>query len=191
MTMNCCRTNPDVLPRSAPAVQESGKFPCKADTRITVTSSVHSGLHYRGWLPTCCFVMTALFFLANFGSKSSSTVTPPGECSGHASYGSLCLQHDPLGDVSNATLGVRSFPSQRSMLFAHASQFQKIFVIGLPSRSDRRDSMSLAAAFSGLKIEYFDGVTAVENITLPPGGVERGLDSGSIGVWRTHMNVMR
>jgi len=51
--------------------------------------------------------------------------------------------------------------------------------------------MSLAAAYAGLEIEYFDGVTAVQNITLPPGGVERGLDSGSIGVWRTHMNVMR
>jgi hypothetical protein len=64
-------------------------------------------------------------------------------------------------------------------------------VIGLPARTDHRDSMSLAAAFSGLEIEYIDGVTSVENKTLPPGGVERGLNKGSIYGWRAHMNVMR
>lgn len=51
--------------------------------------------------------------------------------------------------------------------------------------------MSLAAAYTGLDIEYIDGVTAVENKTLPPGGVERGLNVGSIYAWRAHMNVMR
>jgi hypothetical protein len=51
--------------------------------------------------------------------------------------------------------------------------------------------MSLAAAFSGLEIEYIDGVTSVENKTLPPGGVEKGLNNGSIYGWRAHMNVMR
>jgi hypothetical protein len=64
-------------------------------------------------------------------------------------------------------------------------------VIGLPTRTDHRDSMSLAAAFSGLEMEYVDGVTSVENKTLPPGGVERGLNEGSIYGWRAHMDVMR
>ena len=44
-------------------------------------------------------------------------------------------------------------------------QFQKMFVIGLPSRSDRRDSMALAAAYTGLEFEYVDGVTDVESKT--------------------------
>jgi hypothetical protein len=70
-------------------------------------------------------------------------------------------------------------------------QFQKMFVIGLPSRTDRRDSMSLAAAYTGLEIEYVDGVTAVENKTLPPGDLERRPNAGSIRAWRAHMNVMR
>lgn len=51
--------------------------------------------------------------------------------------------------------------------------------------------MSLAAAFSGLNIEYVDGVTSVENKTLPPGGMDRGLNAGSIYGWRAHMNVLR
>ena len=71
------------------------------------------------------------------------------------------------------------------------SQFQKIFVIGLPSRTDRRDAMSLAAAYSGVDIEYIDGVTNVANKTLPPGGVENGINAGSLGCWRAHMNVIR
>lgn len=70
-------------------------------------------------------------------------------------------------------------------------KFQKIFVIGLPARTDHRDSMSLAAALTGLSIEYVDGVTSVDNKTLPPGGVEKGLNEGSIFGWRAHMNVLR
>lgn len=51
--------------------------------------------------------------------------------------------------------------------------------------------MSLAAAYSGLAIEYIDGVTEVDDKTLPPGGVDKGLNKGSIYAWRAHMNVLR
>jgi len=51
--------------------------------------------------------------------------------------------------------------------------------------------MSLAAALTGISIEYVDGVTSVDNVTLPPGGIERGLNEGSIFGWRAHMNVLR
>jgi hypothetical protein len=65
------------------------------------------------------------------------------------------------------------------------SKFQKILVIGLPSRTDHRDSMS------DLRVEYVDGVSSVDNRTLPPGGIERKLSQGSIFGWRAHMNVLR
>jgi hypothetical protein len=51
--------------------------------------------------------------------------------------------------------------------------------------------MSLAAAFTGLEIEYVDGVTEVQNKTLPPEGLEARLNAGSVQAWRAHMNVMR
>ncbi|KAK7544540.1 uncharacterized protein J3D65DRAFT_581827 [Phyllosticta citribraziliensis] len=79
-----------------------------------------------------------------------------------------------LDDVFNQTLG-----------------FQKIFVINLPSRSDHRDAMSLAAAATGLQIEYVDGVTEVEEKALPPGGAEVHLNKGGLGNWRAHMNIAR
>jgi hypothetical protein len=51
--------------------------------------------------------------------------------------------------------------------------------------------MSLAAALTGLRIEYIDGVIEVDEKSLPPGGKEVKLDSGCLGNWRAHMNVAR
>lgn len=54
--------------------------------------------------------------------------------------------------------------------------------------------MSLAAAFSGLDIEYIDGVTALSDKALPPGhaqGTEKSMNEGTIYAWRAHMNALR
>jgi hypothetical protein len=51
--------------------------------------------------------------------------------------------------------------------------------------------MSLAAAYTGLEIEYVDGVTHVENKTLPPGGLDGIFNAGGIQAWRAHMNAMK
>lgn len=51
--------------------------------------------------------------------------------------------------------------------------------------------MSLAAALTDLRIDYVDGVTGVDKISLPPGGKEVKLDSGGLGNWRAHMNIAR
>ncbi|KAL1616924.1 hypothetical protein SLS54_008129 [Diplodia seriata] len=51
--------------------------------------------------------------------------------------------------------------------------------------------MSLAAALTGLDIEYVDGVTEVDEKALPPGAEETNLAKGSLYAWRAHMNVLR
>ncbi|KAK7732139.1 hypothetical protein SLS57_001119 [Botryosphaeria dothidea] len=51
--------------------------------------------------------------------------------------------------------------------------------------------MSLAASFSDLQIEYVDGVTEVDEKTLPPGAKEVDLKKGNLGAWRAHINVIR
>ena len=51
--------------------------------------------------------------------------------------------------------------------------------------------MSLAAAFTGLQIDYIDGVTDVDERTLPPGGKDLNLNVGSLRAWRAHLNVIR
>jgi hypothetical protein len=39
-----------------------------------------------------------------------------------------------------------------------STQFEKIFVVGLASRTDRRDGMMLQAAISDMQIEFIDGI---------------------------------
>jgi len=78
--------------------------------------------------------------------------------------------------ISNGTLG-----------------FEKIYAIGLSDRTDRRDSMEVAADVSGLKIEWMDGVTPndMPQKTIPPAYKLDKVLPGVIGCWRSHMNVIR
>ncbi|OCL12536.1 glycosyltransferase family 25 protein, partial [Glonium stellatum] len=70
--------------------------------------------------------------------------------------------------------------------------FEKILVINLRSRTDRRDAISLAAATSNLKIEFIDGVNAdsIPEYAFPP-GKSRLMSKGIKGSWRSHMNALQ
>jgi hypothetical protein len=72
-------------------------------------------------------------------------------------------------------------------------QFQKIFVINLPTRTDLRDTVSLAAAFTGLDVEFVDGVigSEISQKALPNGAIAANLSYGGLGNWRAHMNIAR
>jgi len=84
------------------------------------------------------------------------------------------LYHDKL--IANGTLG-----------------FQKIYAIGLSDRSDRRDSIELAADVTNLHITWIDGVTpsGMNPKTIPPSYKLPAVLPGVIGCWRSHMNVIR
>lgn len=72
-------------------------------------------------------------------------------------------------------------------------QFEHIFVVGLPSRSDRRDGMVLGAGLTGIKIEFIDGISgsdiAEKAIPLPQEG--KAIEGGGLGAWRAHINAIR
>jgi len=70
-------------------------------------------------------------------------------------------------------------------------QFQKIFVINLGSRTDHRDSMSLAAALTNLRVDYISGVIDVNSKSIPQSTNEAKLDKGALGAWRAHLNIAR
>jgi hypothetical protein len=72
-------------------------------------------------------------------------------------------------------------------------QFEKIFVVGLPSRTDRRDGMVLQAALSNMSIEFIDGVVGSEvpDKAIPKAKGRERLKDASIGSWRAHMNAIR
>ncbi|KAI0121173.1 glycosyltransferase family 25 protein [Xylariales sp. AK1849] len=81
-----------------------------------------------------------------------------------------------MDDIYNSTLG-----------------FEKIFVVGLPTRTDRRDSMALAAALSNIEIEFIDGLLGetVPDKAIPAGPEYTRLPEPVIGSWRGHMNAVQ
>ncbi|KAG4424023.1 hypothetical protein IFR04_002865 [Cadophora malorum] len=102
--------------------------------------------------------------------------------SGHTSkWTGFSLQQDvQLGELShlwNSTLG-----------------FQRIFAINMPSRTDRRDAISLAAAVSGMDVDFIEGIggDSIPEAALPPVGSSESvkLSKGIKGSWRSHMNAL-
>ena len=71
-------------------------------------------------------------------------------------------------------------------------QFQKIFVVNTPWRTDRKDAMTLAASCSMLKLDWIVGVAGdtIQEKAYPPGD-HRRMSHGNLGSWRAHMNAMR
>ncbi|KAI0144529.1 hypothetical protein GGR57DRAFT_481772 [Xylariaceae sp. FL1272] len=92
------------------------------------------------------------------------------------SVGSDLVTQRSIQDIRNATLG-----------------FEKIFVINMPSRADRRDSTILAAALSDMDIEFVDGVNGG---TIPDKALAKTfdyqrLDDPTLGAWRGHINAIQ
>lgn len=73
-------------------------------------------------------------------------------------------------------------------------QFQEIFVVNLPERTDRKDAMTLGAAMSDLSFTFSPGVRGadVPAKVLPPSHRHKGENwVGKTGSWRAHMNVLQ
>ncbi|KAI1195249.1 hypothetical protein F5X97DRAFT_308830 [Nemania serpens] len=79
-------------------------------------------------------------------------------------------------DIRNTTLG-----------------FEKIFVVSLPLRTDRRDSMILAAALSDIDIEFIDGVngSTIPDQALPKTFSHDRPGDSAVGAWRGHINAIQ
>lgn len=74
-----------------------------------------------------------------------------------------------LLDIQNSTLGVSTHFTAWSRHCIDLNQFQKIFILSMPNRSDKRDGLTLAAFVTGLVVEYIDGVdgTAISQKAYP------------------------
>lgn len=82
--------------------------------------------------------------------------------------------HDKYDDVLNATIG-----------------FQEVFVVTLPERKDRLDSITVQAGVTGINVRVSDGVDGktVPVKTLPQGMTVDYMKYGGIGCWRAHLNL--
>jgi len=105
-----------------------------------------------------------------------------------------------VNDVFNTTLGVSYLlfsPVSPRLAFrtdlSRTAQFEKIFVVGLRARTDRRDGMVLSAALSNMNIEFVDGVrgeTVLDKAIPSLEGHSRMADPVT-GCWRAHMNAIQ
>ena len=99
---------------------------------------------------------------------------------GHASAegGSVGITLDPkVKNAGNSTMGV-----------------EKIIVVNMLSRGDRRDRMSLLAAHTGIDIEYSDGVKGdeVDSKAVPPHwDTGKNMSPGNLGSYRSHIVALR
>ncbi|KAI3336318.1 glycosyltransferase family 25 protein [Xylariaceae sp. AK1471] len=86
------------------------------------------------------------------------------------------LSHVRVDAVANDTLG-----------------FSRVFVVGLPERTDKRDALALTSALTGFHIEFIGGVKgeSVPDNALPLGVDRQVLMEGNLGSWRGHMNAIR
>ncbi|THZ16366.1 hypothetical protein D6C91_06388 [Aureobasidium pullulans] len=68
--------------------------------------------------------------------------------------------------------------------------FEKIFVVSLPERSDKRDAFSLQARLSNLDFVMVDGVNGAE-VSAKALPYTMNLKAGQVGCWRAEMNIIQ
>ena len=70
-------------------------------------------------------------------------------------------------------------------------QFEAILAVGLPERTDRRDTLTLVADISDIAFDFVDGMhgSDILNKSLPLGG-PGDVTRSEIGSWRGHMNAL-
>ncbi|KAI1340649.1 glycosyltransferase family 25 protein [Xylariaceae sp. FL0016] len=94
-------------------------------------------------------------------------------------YGPTYTGHSTPSDinrVTNSTLG-----------------FSKVFVVGLPERTDKRDALTLLSAVTGFDIEWVDGVKgeSVSDKAIPWRTDRKKLWESNLGSWRGHLDAVR
>ncbi|KAK7753268.1 hypothetical protein SLS62_004787 [Diatrype stigma] len=98
------------------------------------------------------------------------------------------------GNPHSTFLGVSDEESGlNSDIYNSTFGFEKIFVVSLPSRTDRRDAITLSAALSGIEVEFIDGLQGqdVPDKAIPSGPDQERMGDASIGSWRGHMNAIQ
>ncbi|KAL9026022.1 MAG: hypothetical protein Q9180_007553 [Flavoplaca navasiana] len=94
-------------------------------------------------------------------------------------------------DEANATRSSTTMSSVTNRTLG----FEKILAVGLPERSDRRDTLTMTATVNDIKLEWVDAVKGSEmNKKAWPahwntGKVNRTL--AELGNWRSHLNAVR
>ncbi|KAI1874428.1 hypothetical protein JX265_004636 [Neoarthrinium moseri] len=102
-------------------------------------------------------------------------------------------QYTPTEESRGDTWSVTAERQSGSDIFNQTLGFQKVFAIGLPERSDKRDALTLMSALTGFRISWIDGVNGSEVVdkALPLGWDRPNMRDSNLGSWRGHINAMQ
>lgn len=152
---------------------------------------MHSRVQALGNMPqrsrhilTC--VVTVLFLAAVFSTQYP--VARP-----YSSPRSAPAEPLPKSKLYGSEYKGRSSPAELNRVTNDTLGFEKIFVVGLPERSDKRDALALTAALTGFHVEWVDGVKgeSIPDKAVPFGVDRHALMESNLGSWRGHMNAVR
>jgi hypothetical protein len=143
----------------------------------------------------CYFLLATSCIFLLFTFRSSLPAASGGGGPKTASWYSRTRGGDVYENTKNATLGVScSVHGMHSLLvLTCVLQFERLFMLNMPERSDKRDAAALAASLTGLKLEYIDGVNGatIPDKALPSGQEKRPMSNTTYGSWRAHVNALR
>ncbi|KAB8360549.1 hypothetical protein FH972_024289 [Carpinus fangiana] len=142
-----------------------------------------------------------------FPTSLSQWTSPPLRWAALAAIASLVLittllwqwprdDHNTYGfaGVSKAS-GASQAPLYSADVYNTTLGFEKVFAIGLPSRTDKHDAAALGASMIELDLNWIDGVKSSD---LTPQAFPIGWNKdpnahqpGMVGSWRAHMNALQ
>jgi hypothetical protein len=92
-------------------------------------------------------------------SATQRIITPSDAYRHHETLTDVAKSALDYGRINNASLGVRVFNNPAIMhRFAYSPQFGKVFVLSLPNRSDKRDTLVVQASLSNFSVTFIDGI---------------------------------
>lgn len=122
------------------------------------------------WVAVLGAMWLVLSFVWAFGSVDRARAHVKATLANYVAEGASSVM-----DASNSTLG-----------------FAKIAVLSMPDRTDKRDTLALAASITGIDVEWEDGVDGSKvNPKAIPDSWAREQSNGTYGCWRAHMNVLQ
>ena len=72
-------------------------------------------------------------------------------------------------------------------------QFEWIFAVNLPPRTDHRDALTLMSTLRGLQLDFADGLDGnkLPDKALAYPALHEFMRAANIGSWRGHLNALR
>ncbi|KAI0147219.1 glycosyltransferase family 25 protein [Xylariaceae sp. FL1272] len=145
-----------------------------------------SSRHFCVTLLTCVIV---IFVLLSWSSSSKSIHDRPSP-----NVRPTPLHDDLIAKSSKQLPPKVQLPPKENDSYKNGTLgFSKIFVLGLPERTDKRDAFALTSALTGFHAEFMGGVRgeSIPDKALPWGYDRQALKETELGSWRGHMNAVR